>query len=42
MVELAFDRVKNIEGEKKNAGYQHWLLLPQCFQKLSLQGWSNR
>ena len=25
------DRVENTVGEKENAGYQHFLLLPQCF-----------
>ena len=27
------DRVKNIVGKGENAGYQHFLLFPQCFQK---------
>ena len=31
-------RVENIEGKGKNAGYQHFLLFPQCFQKLLFQG----
>ena len=30
-----FDRVENIVGKGENAGYQHVLLLPQCFQKPS-------
>ena len=36
-----FDRGENIvgNGEKFNAGYQHFLLLPQCFQKPSIP-WS--
>ena len=27
------DRVENIVGKGENAGYQHFLLLPQYFQK---------
>ena len=27
------DRVENIVGKGHNAGYQHFLLFPQCFQK---------
>ena len=30
-------RVENIVGKGENAGYQHFLLFPQCFQKLSFQ-----
>ena len=26
-------RVENIVGKGENAGYQHFLLFPQCFQK---------
>ena len=26
------DRVENIVGKGENAGYQHFLLFPQCFQ----------
>ena len=33
-----FDRVENIVGKGENAGYQHFLLLPQYFQKLSFSG----
>ena len=29
--------VENIVGKGENAGYQHFLLFPQCFQKLSFQ-----
>ena len=32
------DWVENIVGKGENAGYQHFLLLPQCFQKPILQG----
>ena len=35
MTELVFDRVENIAGKGENAGGQHFLLFPQCFQKLS-------
>ena len=28
-------RVENIVGKGENAGYQHFLLFPHCFQKLS-------
>ena len=31
-----FDNVKNIVGKRENAGNQHFLLFPQCFQKLSV------
>ena len=30
---LLLDRVENIVGKGENAGYQHFLLFPQCFQK---------
>ena len=29
---------KNIVGKGENAGYQHFLLFQQCFQKLSFSG----
>ena len=29
------DRLENIVGKGENAGYQHFLLFPQCFQKPS-------
>ena len=29
------DRVENIVGKGENAGYQHFLHFPQCFQKAS-------
>ena len=37
---LKFDlgQVENIVGRGENAGYQHFLLFPQCFQKASFQG----
>ena len=30
--------VENIEGKGENAGYQHFLFFPQCFQNASLSG----
>ena len=30
-----FDRVENIVGKGENAGYQHFLLFSQCFQRPS-------
>ena len=37
---LNFDigRVENIVGKGGNAGYQHFVLFPQCFQKPSFSG----
>ena len=35
MVIVVSDRIENIEGKGENAGYQHFLLFPQCFQKPS-------
>ena len=32
-MKLALERVENIMGKGENAGYQHFLLCPQCFQK---------
>ena len=32
-IEVVFHRIKNIVGKEENAGYQHFLLFPQCFQK---------
>ena len=32
------ERVENIVGKGENAGYQHFLLFPQCFQRPSLSG----
>ena len=31
---FVFDRVDNIVGKGENAGYQHFLLFPQYFQKV--------
>ena len=33
-----FDREENIVGKEENIGYQHFLLLPQYFQKISTSG----
>ena len=33
-----FERVENIVGKGENAGNQHFLLFPQCFQKASFLG----
>ena len=34
MVISVFDMVENNVGKGENAGYQHFLLFPQCFRKL--------
>ena len=33
IIESVFVRVENIVGKGENAGYQHFLLFPQCFPK---------
>ena len=38
MAKLFFDRVENIAGKGENAGHQHFLLFPQCFQKFTFLG----
>ena len=35
MIISVADRVENIVGRGENADYQHSLLLPQCFEKVS-------
>ena len=30
---FVFHRVEKVVGKGENAGYQHFLLFPQCFQK---------
>ena len=35
IVQFVFDKVENIVGNGENAGYQHFLLFPLCFQKVS-------
>ena len=39
MMTIFFNRFENIVVKGENAGYQHFLLLPQYFQKLSFSGW---
>ena len=31
-----FDRAENIVGKDENAGYQHFVIFPQYFEKLSV------
>ena len=33
-----FGKKENIVGKGENAGFQHFLLFPRCFQKLSFLG----
>ena len=33
MMMFVFDRDENIVGKEENAGYHHFLLFPQCFEK---------
>ena len=37
-LKFALGRVENNVGKGENAGYQHFLLFPQCFQKFSSLG----
>ena len=32
-IKVVFYRIENIVGKEENAGHQHFLLFPQCFQK---------
>ena len=32
-IKAVFYRIENIVGKEENAGNQHFLLFPQCFQK---------
>ena len=34
-MKLVLKKVENIVGKGENAGYQHFLLFPQCFQRAS-------
>ena len=34
-LKFALGRLENIMGKEENAGYQHFLLFPQCFQRAS-------
>ena len=38
MISVFDDRVENIVGKGENAGYQHFHLFSQCFQKASFLG----
>ena len=37
-LKFLYGRLENILGKGENAGYQHFVFFPQCFQKLSIQG----
>ena len=37
-LKFVLGRVENIVGKGENAGYQHFLRFPQCFQKASSLG----
>ena len=37
-LEVALERVENLVGKGENAGFQHLLLFPQCFQKATFSG----
>ena len=37
-MKFVLQRIKNIVRKGENAGYQHFLHFPQCFQKPSLSG----
>ena len=37
-LKLTLGRIENIVGKGENAGYQHFPLFSQCFQKLSFLG----
>ena len=32
-IKVLYHRIENIAGKEENAGYQHFLLFPRCFQK---------
>ena len=38
LMNFLLDRVENIVGKGENAGYKHFLLFQQCFQKTSSSG----
>ena len=40
-IKLVFHRIENIVGKGENAGYHHFLLYPQCFQKARFSGMSK-
>ena len=35
---IGLGKIENIVGKGENAGHQHFLLFPQCFQKPSVSG----
>ena len=37
-LKFVLGRLENTVGKRENAGYQHFLLFPQCFQKASIPG----
>ena len=37
-LKFVLGKVENTVGKGENAGYQHFLLFPQCFQKFSFPG----
>ena len=37
-LKFVFAGIENIVGKGENAGFQHFLLFIQCFQKVSLPG----
>ena len=37
-LQFGLEKVENIVANGENAGYQHFLLFQQCFQKLSFPG----
>ena len=37
-LKFVLGRIENIVGKGENAGYQHFFLFPQCFQKASCTG----
>ena len=40
-LKFVLEMVENIVGKGENAGYQHFLLFPQCFQKVPFTGSSK-
>ena len=36
MAKFVLDKIENILEKQEKAGYQHFLLFPQCFQKSGL------
>ena len=40
--QISFRKVENIVRKRENAGYQHFLLFQQCFQKLLISGSKSR